>query len=266
MTSRTETLQTGKPRTEKPLTLAAMLSFWGADPDELCYLLGQLIPSLSGLVDRLIAYDGAYEGFPGGTPSSGERVHTRLRELAARAGIAETTIHIPAGLWPGHVAKRQAMVTEAMIGSDWVCPIDTDYVITGSAAEAREQLADLGSTVDLATVPVYTPPPPRKTIEEAATSEWHISTAGTTIDQPFFIRSLPGFRYEFRHWCYSALKGGKRISLWGAQAWYPTTLQVSCPALTIEHRKFFRLEKNIAERRAFYERRQQIIEETGVEP
>jgi hypothetical protein len=155
-------------------------------------------------------------------------------------------------------------MSRAIEGSDWVCATDTDYVFLGDMHRVRDFLASLDPVFDVITAPFYTP-----ALEQPgkASCYWHLSTASTTIDQPFFLRALPGFRYEFRHWSYSALKDGKRVSLWGCSEWFPMAMQAKAPeGFAVEHRKFDRSIDNVEARRQFYAARERVIEETGVEP
>ncbi len=243
------------------MIVTAAISFWNPDIEELRYLLGQCIPTLEGFFDRVVAFDGAYEGFPGATASSGEAAQEVFARLCDRAGL-ELEFHSRPTVFSGHVAKRQRLMELAIPGSDWVCAIDTDYLLTGDVPAVRAILAD--TDADLITAPMYMQPPARK---PDASAPWHAATVGQTLVEPFFIRALPGFRYERRHWCYSALKDGVRESLWGCDELFPPADRAACQAkFEVCHRKFFRSPESIEARRQFYARRKQIIEETGVEP
>jgi hypothetical protein len=234
-----------------------MLSFWKDIEVE------QLIPSLQGLADKIVAADGAYEGTPGATAKSSPALHKRIRQLCKRAGIGLELI-VPDAIYRGETEKRNVLIQRAAKGATWVFPADADWVFSGDRAGLREHL---GLTrADVVFARMHTPVIAE--MEDVAPHPWHLQVAGKTINYPVFYRVLPGLRIEGRHWWYLAEKDGGTIALKGGPKGMPSATEDKEPGIDflIEHRCFYRDPERLAARKEFYDRRDGIVAETGEEP
>lgn len=115
--------------------------------------LDRCVRSLAGLVDRVVAVDGAWKLFPGGQPGgSGHEQQRAIREAADSAGIG-CEIWSPLFVYESQVAKRAHMMQLAGDGSDWVFVVDADEYVAFSAGEAaRAVLAETDCVTATVTV------------------------------------------------------------------------------------------------------------------
>ncbi len=107
--------------------------------DESLEFLTRCVSSLDGLVDEVVAVDGAWSLFEGATASD-EAQGWAIKAAAERIGIG-CRIVVPARLWRSQVEKRAAVMAHAGRDADWVFVIDADeYVARADAASSRELL------------------------------------------------------------------------------------------------------------------------------
>jgi hypothetical protein len=199
-----------------PLTVTAMLAWFDEPPA----LLHQAIHSVAGLIDRLVAYDGGFRLFPDATPDSpGEQADT-IRHACHTLDIPCDVV-IPDRLWAGEVEKRDVMLRHAAAGSDWVMPLDADWVIEGDYPAARQRLAATGA--DVLTVKLRT-----------------LAPAGVWIPETFALvyRALDDMRVRRRHYHYSGVRDGQRIAFRGDDGDAATTDTLPGVQLThLRHRR-----------------------------
>lgn len=131
------------------MKIVAALSWYREDPD----WLHETVTSLRKAgVSHLVALDGAYALYPGGTPSSHPAEYRALEHAADRAGIG-LTIETPPTVWQGgEIEKRTrlfALANEHCVeGEDWIFIIDGDEVIIDAPEDLHQVLA--GSPFDVA--------------------------------------------------------------------------------------------------------------------
>jgi hypothetical protein len=92
--------------------------------DESEEFLTRCVSSLEGLVDDIVAVDGAWELFDGRAWSPDEQ-QWAIKSAAFNAGIACEVI-VPPERWRSQVEKRARAMAAAGADSDWVFVIDAD--------------------------------------------------------------------------------------------------------------------------------------------
>jgi len=121
---------------------------WHDEPPE---FLERCVRSLSGLVHEVVAVDGAWRWFQGGTTSSPAEIRA-IRDTAAAVGI-KSRIIVPQAIFDSQVHKRAYLMEQAARSSDWVFVIDADeWVDQCDAVTVREQLE--GTDLLVATVEI----------------------------------------------------------------------------------------------------------------
>jgi hypothetical protein len=109
--------------------------------DEPLPFLRRCVTSLRGVVDELVALDGAWQLFEGGAQSASDQEET-IRRAAAEAGIV-AHIHAPREVWASQVAKRARLMELAAERADWILVIDGDeYVTRADPIEIRRSLGE----------------------------------------------------------------------------------------------------------------------------
>lgn len=134
--------------------------------DESAEFLTRCVSSLEGLVDAIVAVDGAWELFDGRAWSP-DLQQWAIKTAAFKAGIGCEVI-VPPQRWRSQVEKRAKAMEAAGDGSDWVFVIDADeYVEAVDVQTVRAELEH--SALHVAEVthrnldldPSYNPDPPR---------------------------------------------------------------------------------------------------------
>lgn len=116
--------------------IAAALAWY----DESIDFLDRCVWSLRGLVDELVALDGAWNLFPGASPRSPYGQRWAIQSAALDADLRFRVIE-PTGVFESQVAKRTELMRLAGQYADWILVIDSDeYVTHADAATIREQL------------------------------------------------------------------------------------------------------------------------------
>lgn len=111
--------------------------------DEPVDFLERCVRSLEGVVDELLALDGAWKHQPGAAPrSTPDEEETIWR--AARLAKIPTRVVVPDEVFESQVAKRQELMRLAAEFADWVLVIDGDEYV--SEADPRALHTALSET------------------------------------------------------------------------------------------------------------------------
>lgn len=241
------------------MIVTAMLAWFNETPAE----LDRAVTSLAAVADRVIAVDGGWNYYPGAAPSSPPEQADAIRSAARNIGI-QADIH-PGRAWSGQVEKRNHMLQLAADGSDWVMPLDADWVIRGDREQVRAELE--ATSADAIVVDFYTPLNPDADLEDVAATTWHAQLAGEYMCETLIWRALPGMRVEDHHWFYSGVRDGERVALWGCHGRYPQAQTVQLQArFRIDHMCFFRDSRTIQANREYCEARGDYVLQHGREP
>ena len=109
--------------------------------DETPEFLTRCVRSLEGVVDELMACDGAWNLYEG-EAFSGPEQEEAIWDAARSVGI-ESRVFVPHGIWESQVAKRATLMEMAGQHADWVFVIDADeYVVYSEPETIRRALAD----------------------------------------------------------------------------------------------------------------------------
>lgn len=112
--------------------------------DEPLELIAAHVASLSGVIDHLVAVDGAFGHYPGATPSSDPEQTRLISEICSGLRIG-LTLHVPSEVWIGNeVEKRNhsLALAEAVTREDgWYVSMDMDEIVTHVSHDWFEQLA-----------------------------------------------------------------------------------------------------------------------------
>lgn len=182
--------------------IVALLSFY----DETPAMLDQCIRSLEGAVDRLIALDGAYALYPGGTAKSPSPQQQTIIDAAEEVGITGQVV-TPATVWAGQeIEKRNhlfALGEAETTSQDWYMVIDADETLTRFDPELHDWLTDSVFHVAQITLREYN---------------------GHTSAHRMYFRALRGLHVGDAHYHYLAPNptGNGNVWLWGDSAtWAP---------------------------------------------
>lgn len=124
--------------------VCALISWYDESP----IWLAACVASLAGVVDHIVAVDGAYMLYPDASarPSSPVQQHLAIVEAAAAARIP-LTLHVPGRPWFGNeVEKRNATVQLALAGaadgpSWWLMVVDADMRVVSHPGGLRHRLS-----------------------------------------------------------------------------------------------------------------------------
>lgn len=216
----------------KTSRVTAIVSWFDETPE----MLSACISSLAGVVDHVIAVDGAYFLYPEGRASS-DPAQARIIAEICRGMRIGYTIHIPGSVWAGNeVQKRNHAIrlAELVTREDgWYFVHDADCVVTEIAPnwfevlesdELKEFAAINIACKEVRDIPGYDVPP----------------TDGFSPIRLVY-RALPGATYGPTHWCISAKESDEenapRVYLWGDSAQEPVEAYDGTYLLKIEHRK-----------------------------
>lgn len=235
------------------MNVTAMLAWYDEPPGT----LHECVTSLATIADTLIAFDGAWHGTPGGQPASDPEQHRAITQAAANAGLDFMLLE-PRTIWPGQVAKRNAILQVAQEDSDWVIPVDADWVLHGDRQIIRQKLAD--TKAEQLYVRFWQPEG-----SDDFAHDWHRDYAGETRLEPMVLRVLQDMRCERLHYAYSGVRpDGERVGLKGGSQFYREASSDFLPLL-VEHRCMFRDTARIERNRAYLADREAERAVTGVE-
>jgi hypothetical protein len=232
------------------MQVVSLLSWYEEDPKWLAAMVRSL--PLAG-VEQLVALDGAYALYPGGTPASHPSQKEALHEACTQVGIA-LHCYTPNDVFKGNEVQKRSMLFElsesVTESSDWLMVMDADEVITRVPHDLAERLTDTDH--DVATVTFdeqrdqHRPPP----------SLWQRQDSYSIR---ILFRAIRGLRVHTNHWTY-VTPDGKR--LWGQNK---RTLEpaMDCDDLHILHRSDLRPEARRADQYGYYAIRDQRKTEMG---
>jgi hypothetical protein len=178
--------------------IAALLSFYDESP----LWLSATVASLAGVVDRVVAADGAYSLYPQARASSPVEQHQALVETAAACRIP-LTLHVPTAPWKNNeVEKRNATIQLARAAGCtdgwWLLVVDADMVVTRASGGLYATLDATYEDVAEVSVAHHDDPHQNAEVERAAISGmWQ-----TASSQPYRLlyRSSDSLRYEGSHY------------------------------------------------------------------
>lgn len=241
------------------MIITGALCTWNELPAD----LDVCVRGLGVIADRIVVLDGAYARYPKATPHSPEDQLDAIRGAAKDVGL-DCLIIQPDRLWAGQVEKRSHLLAAASVGSDWVCTVDADHIITGDRTAARRFVEQVPG--DVIAVPYDTPINEHRPMEYSAVGQWHLNQVGEPQLIPQLWRAIPGLRVEKFHWWYSGIKGGRRIWLWGGDGSRDGSAYEYMPwPYRVEHRTMMRTKEQIRLSRAFLNDRAMVVEQTGQE-
>jgi hypothetical protein len=198
------------------MRVIAMLSWYDEPP----LALSALVTSLAGVADHIVAVDGAYHLFPGGTARSSRDEVAAIVETCRAAGIG-CTPHQPQTVWYGNeIEKRDTLVRLAAgiaePGVDWLFRIDADEQVTQAPFDLHDRLAATDADAGVVTL-------------------WAGGGASTNPRAPFLMRAHADMRCEHNHYTYTGVnRDGDRVTLSVGEETGPT---VDCTDLRVEHRE-----------------------------
>lgn len=124
--------------------------------DEPLELLAAHISSQAGVIDHLVAVDGAWAAYPDAQPSSDPQQARLIKEICdgLRIGL---TLHTPRSVWAGNEVEKRNFslaLAEAVTREDgWYYSGDADEVVTHVASDWFQQLEALARE-DVGTIQV----------------------------------------------------------------------------------------------------------------
>jgi hypothetical protein len=178
--------------------ICALLSFYDESP----LWLTATVASLAGVVDRVVACDGAYQLYPQARASSPVEQHQALVETAAACRIP-LTLHIPTDPWAGNeVEKRNATVQLARAAGCqdgwWLMVVDADMVVTSASGGLHAALD--GTYEDVAEVSVVHRDDPHQNEQVAQAARTGMWQTRSTQPYRLLYRSTDSLRYEGSHY------------------------------------------------------------------
>jgi hypothetical protein len=206
--------------------LLSVLCWWNEQPSWLADVVHGL--TLAG-VNQLVAVDGAYENFPGGTAASPIEQAQAIMAAAHDAGIM-CDVYEPRELWANEPAKRtRSFRIMDDYRPDWFLVIDADEVITDAPADLKERLEDTDR--DQADACLLDAPSAVLASGFLDDEEALPNTMLSRVVMPrrCLFRWSPGITVGPRHFDYIRPDG---VNLWGDMYGQPLVI----PDLVIDHR------------------------------
>ena len=245
--------------------IISLMLNWFDEPPE---LLRQAVRGAAVFADRIVAADGAYSLVGEAEPRSDPEQTIAIAEEADACGL--TCEFLPPQVYAGQVAKRTACLQVAKEGSDWVLPLDADWLIEGDGPAIRTELEEMHANgYEQVAVRFYQPENPELDMDELALNVWHINEAGLERSTPFIYRSMPEMRYDTNHWslvCRS--EDGREVGLFGATLRpglaRPKTGYLQAEHL-FQHLCLFRERKQIERNRDYIAKRDAEVARVGFE-
>jgi hypothetical protein len=242
------------------MIVTCALAWWNETPED----LARCVRGMATVADRVVAVDGAYVRYPGATITSAPEQAEAIRATAQEVGL-EAVIHIPDRLWAGQVEKRDFLMRQAAIGSDWIAGVDADFLISGNRLRVRRDLERYGDDVDVVRVVLETP-----VGRGEYASHWHRKIEEwRSYEFHHFFRALPEIGCERVHWQFRAVKNGEPVWMLGV----PDDTRRMLPSVLLRHYHEYRVQHLTLQRshaqvmasRAFLNDREWIMEQTGQE-
>lgn len=239
--------------------------------------LAACVSSLATIgVDHLVAVDGAYLHFPHGEPRSGVEQGEAISLAAHQVGIGTTIVRPQEVCWTEPEKRAasfrhvQALATPMR---DWFIVIDADEVIKEGTPGVKHELAALPDDTHAAQGRLFQALDP---FAEPGTANVNRKTSEIyqKFDLPNHIRSLQSrfFRVLYQldcgatHWAYKGVDAdGRGVNLrpdlaskWDTEGLTKTEVAALTSAPTIEHRDPWRTQHRRANKKAYYELRDEL--------
>lgn len=232
-----------------------ILSFF----DETLEMLAASVSSLVGVVDHLVAVDGAYALYPGGKASSDPSQMRLISEICSGARIGLTT-HTPSAVWGGNeVQKRSHALHLAEAVTDpngWYLVLDADCVVTEVHPEWFTRLKEVADD-DWGSIEVG--------VYEVRPIPGYFPEPGEGLSPVrLMYRALRGMTYGPSHWTVHAPdpESGDEIFFWGPKEFEPVSAYDGTSLLHVEHR-LGRPEYRVQNAKMYYSTREHLgIEST----
>lgn len=229
--------------------VTGILSFY----DEPLELLAASVSSQIGVIDHLVAIDGAYMLFPDAQPRSDPSQMRLIEEICngARIGL---TAHTPVNVWGGNeVEKRNHAIKLAEVATDpngWYLVLDSDCVVTHAAGDWFEQVARIPEDFGAAMIDV-------REVQDLPGVDVDPSDAHSPVR--LMYRALRGMTYGPAHWIIHAPdpETSEPICFWGPGEFHPIDAYDLTHLLKIDHRRE-RPEYRRVNSRLYYSRRDQL--------
>lgn len=103
------------------MRIAATLCWYDEPPE----YLRRIVASIAPFVDCVVAFDGAWRGFPNGRAHSSPDQVQALRDIAAEYSL-ELRESSFGKVWHSQTAKRTALYRAASVDADWILTLDAD--------------------------------------------------------------------------------------------------------------------------------------------
>lgn len=247
------------------MIVTAAMSWWDETPD----VLRRAVRASAQIADRIVALDGAYRRFPGGTPASPPEQAQAICEAAEEVGL-DCLVLSPSRLWAGENEKRTYLYQMAAIGSDWIAVVDADHIVVCDRETARATIASRPD-VNVWSVDFHTPPNPDRPMELSAAGPWHAKSSGIVIPFAHLLRALPDIRCERFHWWHSALLGTERVWMqYGGNDYAVPDGRRVLPhehldGYRVDHVTLFKDADRVQINRSFYDETAKLVKATGQE-
>jgi len=234
------------------MRIVGLLSWYEEDPAWLAEMIASL-PTAG--IEHLIALDGAYALFPGGTATSDASNVQAIQAACEAAGITYS-IHQPVEVWEGNETEKRSALFElaeqVTDESDWYFVMDADETITVVPENFIARLEETNLDVGMVTFQE----PPQEETGPAPNFRWQRKRR---YPIRVLFRAIRGLRVVGNHWTYVTPHGRR---LWGQNK---RTLETAldCTDLEIFHRSDLRNEARRADQYAYYETRDQEQVELG---
>jgi len=209
------------------MRVIALLSWYDERPEQ----LAEMIDSLQGFADGLVAVDGAYALYPNGQPCSPHEQQVEIMRVARQVGLP-AIVHQPGKLWAGNQVEKRSFLfrladTVAEANEDWYLVIDADEVLESVPADAKARL------------------------QASARDAAEVSVLDKGVGpQPRLVRAIPGLRAVGLHWRYFTPDGR---CLWGYLGKDEVEPFEPMGDLEIGHHRERRLPERRARASAYYE-------------
>lgn len=230
--------------------VTGILSFY----DEPLELLAASVSSWGGVIDHLVAVDGAYMLYPQGKHRSDPAQLRLITEICAGLKIGLTT-HTPSNVWTGNeVQKRNHAVSlaEPVTNEDgWYIVLDADCVVTHVSFDWFEQCARAAAEDWGAGEIQY---------QEVTPETKNMPPADRYCNIRLMYRALPGLTYGPNHFTIYAPVPEEEdtyVCLWGVGADRPCDAFDFGPYIKLDHRHEQPEWRRIQQRK-YYVRREQL--------
>lgn len=120
-------------------SVALLLSWYEEQPE----WLYELVSSVAGVCDRVVAVDGAYALYPDARARSGPDQADAILFGAAEQGLG-VTVHQPRTPWVGNEVEKRRYAHRLAAGADWLLVLDGDERVIERPDDLLERLQVTG--------------------------------------------------------------------------------------------------------------------------